>query len=408
MKLNFIRKNKSLFIESFLVLLLTLLVTAFIYILSINFKLFNVLKTSYKKIDLTDIYYAELKTKDVGISNDIALVNIAYHSRAEIAQILTIVNEQNPKVIGLDVVFKTTNYTAQDSLLLKALNNTGDKLVAAYDLFNTDENTNSFFNLDNKTKGFVNIIGNNKEFGVIKKAEIKYKKDASSDIAFSFAYELVKKYDSELTSTVDDDKIDIDNRKPYIINYTGGYDRFLPIEGIDILEKNRIVELLKNKIVIIGFFGSHFTNSYELEDRKYTPMNSEGGHGTPDMNGALIHANIAQMMIDDTYINYWPKGKFFIGLFSLLLAYPFIVMFTYFFVQSHIWYHVAAKITQLVLAIFLIFLVLNLYEYANFKFELKFFLLILAISVDALYLYQAMAAFIYTRYGKKSYFIQGH
>jgi len=403
-----VKKNRHLFIESFFVLLLTLAVTGVIYVLAVNFKVFNVLQTSYKKIDLIDIYYSELKNKDVGISKDIALVNIAYLSRAEIAEILTLVNKQDPKVIGLDVVFKTTNNSMQDSLLLKALNEAGEKLVAGYDVFNENENTNPFFNLENKTKGYVNLIGNNKAFGVIKKAELKYKKNNDSNTEYSFAYELVKKFNPQLTAKVDGEKIDIEQRKPFIINYIGGYDRFLPIEGSEVLENKSILNLLKNRIVIIGFFGSHFTNSYKLEDRKYTPMNAEGGHGVPDMNGALIHANIAQMMISKTYINYWPKGKLFIGLFSLLLAYPFIVLFTYFFARNHIWYHVAAKITQLILAIILIFLVLNLYEYVHFKFELKFFLLILAISVDVLYLYEAIAAFIYTRYGKKSYFIHEH
>ena len=402
------KKNRELLVESFYVLLLTLVVTGVIYALSINFNLFSVLKKSYKKIDLTDIYYSELKNKDVGISNDIALVNIANHSRAEIAEILFLVNKQDPKAVGLDVVFKTTNHSIGDSLLLRALNETGEKLVAAYDIFDANENTNVFFNLEDKTKGYINLIGNNKEFGVIKKAEIKYKKTDNSNTEYSFAYELVKKFNSQLSAKVDDEKIDLENRKPFIINYIGGYDRFLPIEGSGVLKNISNLNLLKNRIVIIGFFGSNFTNAYELEDRKYTPMNTGGGHGVPDMNGALIHANIAQMMIDKTYINYWPEGNLYIGIFSLLLAYPFIVLFTYFFVRNHIWYHVAAKITQLVLAITLIFLVLNLYEYVHFKFELKFFLLILAISVDVLYLYEAIAAFIYSRYGKKSYFIQKH
>ncbi|NRA93612.1 MAG: CHASE2 domain-containing protein, partial [Psychroserpens sp.] len=196
--------------------------------------------------------------------------------------------------------------------------------------------------------------------------------------------------------------------EPEIINYSGGYDRFYPIEGKHLLDPEKSFDRIKDKIVIVGYFGTTFNSKKSNNDTHFTPMNKNGGSGIRDMHGALIHANIVQMMIDKNYVNHFPKGNFWMICLSTLFAFPFVVLFTYYFVRRHLWYHIVAKITQLALGIVLIFIVLNLYDVFYIKLEIKFFLLILAISVDVLYLYEAIAAIIYKKYGKKSYFIHSH
>lgn len=399
-------KKGGLYFESFLVLLLTLIITGLLYVLSLNVNLFNVFKKSYKKIDLIDLYYSKLKTNDAHLSEDVVLVNIAQHDRGEIAEIINVINQHDANVIGLDIMFGDFRQTQGDTLLQQAIAQAGDKLVAAYSVNTEQEKLGSheFFGLNQHLSGYANFIGNDVEEGVIRKSYIQY--TIGQDTLNSFAHALVERY---LPEHLEEPRLKDFSKKPAIINYVGYYDYFMPIEGSAVLANDLVLDKLKDKLVILGYFGNTFTDKSTIEDKYHTPLNAKGaGYNVPDMHGALIHANIVQMMLSNTYIKYWPSGKFWVGLFSVLLAYPIIVMFTYFFVRRHLWYHVAAKLTQLVLGIIIIFLVLNVYEYMNFKLELKFFLLILAISVDVLYLYEAIMAIYYKKTGNKSYFIHEH
>lgn len=399
-------KKGGLYFESFLVLLLTLIITGLLYVLSLNVNLFNVFKKSYKKIDLIDLYYAKLKTKDANLSEDVVLVNIAEYGREEIAEIISIVSQQQAKVIGLDIMFSEFRQTASDTLLRDAIGSASDKIVAAYSINSNKEKVSSheFFGLSNHLQGYANFINNDTEDEVVRKSYLRYA--LGQDTLNSFAYTLVHAYNPMKINSLKSSEL---SKKPAIINYSGYYDHFMPIEGSAVLAQDPILEKLKDKLVILGYFGNSFTDQCTIEDKYHSPMNIKGaGYYAPDMYGALIHANITEMMLNNAYIKYWPSGTIWVGIFSIIMAYPIIVMFTYFFVRRHLWYHVAAKLTQLILGIIIIFLVLNVYEYINFKLELKFFLLLLAISVDVLYLYEALMTIYFKKTGKKSYFIHEH
>ncbi|NRA92386.1 MAG: CHASE2 domain-containing protein, partial [Psychroserpens sp.] len=194
-------KNKWLYIESIGVMILTLLVILVLYALSFNVNIFNVLKKTYKKIDLYDLYYSQLKPFDTEISKDIILVNIGNESRGDIARMLTAIEAKNPKVIGLDVFFKTFDHTPEDSLLLESLQAVKDKLVLAYFIKTPGKNMAPGFNLSDADNGYSNFIGN-KKGAPVRNIELTYNYEGRKQ--YAFAYSISRKYDPEITKYLDD------------------------------------------------------------------------------------------------------------------------------------------------------------------------------------------------------------
>jgi CHASE2 domain-containing sensor protein len=76
-------------------------------------------------------------------------------------------------------------------------------------------------------------------------------------------------------------------------------------------------DMLKDKIVILGYLGTPTGNVYDVEDKEFTPMNVEtAGKSIPDMYGAVIHANIVRMLINNDFL--YRVSNIWIGIITIL------------------------------------------------------------------------------------------
>lgn len=384
--------------ESFVVTILTLLTALLVFIFPLNLKVFNPVKKAFKKIDLLDIYYSHIKAEKTGFGEqkEVVLLNIGKLNRQEIGDVIEKLNGFDPKVIAVDVGFIEKGNDSIDNPLREVLTNAKGKLVFASRLDGGEvTGLNSFFGDFNE--GYANLIAEgDPAFSPVRKVNLK-KGDYRS-----LAYEVVGAYDPDRIQNLQE-RYNLD--EPILINYYGYHNRFIHFEHDEL--SGNAKEALKDKIVVVGDYGLTFNNKDDMLDRYHTPMNKYGaGVGYPDMKGVLIHANIIQMLLDETIIVKVPK--FINWIVSLIIAFFTIVVFSFYFVKRHLWFHIVAKVIQVVFALLLLLFSILLYVYANIKFEPEYLLLLVILSVDVLYFYEAIAAVLYKKFKIKSYFIHEH
>jgi len=388
------RGNKLLYIESALVLFVVLALIGLFTFIPFNLKLFN-LKEAFKDFDLTDIYFSRIKSEDIR-NPDIIIIDIDTLGRKSIGEIIRLSAAQNPTAIGLDVYFRELKDSLGDASLKKAFAAVGDRLVLSgfYDYGENKQwvESNSYFGT--YSTGFNNLVGMHRNNGTV-----RYFRTIEEG-RHAFALEVVKKRAPENVS-----RLLRKSEQTHLINYSGNFDQFIHISGHHILEGSVDLSQLENKIVLLGYAGN-VREKYSLEDAHFTPLNDElGGRSMPDMYGVLIHANIISMILREDYVQ--KVGNVWNFIIASVIGFLHIVVFTYYFVKQHIWFHLVAKITQLVTSVLMMWVVVILFS-KGIKFEPGLTLGIILLSVDVLYFYEGGAAFFYKRWGLKSYFIHEH
>lgn len=298
-KLN--KCNKLLIKDTILCSLLAYLLIFLFSFIVLNLSFFNPFIKVVKDFSFLDVYYAENFSENKTINTDIVLINIEHRNRFEIAQLLEEILAHNPKVIGVDLIFKERKESFSDSLL--AVNLKNKKIVQAY-ILNQDSiiNNDSYFN--NNFAGFVNLNFDNQETVVREFVGIQEFKNTKYA---SFAAQITRKAIGET----------LWNSKNYskhlkgntTIKYHGKHDSFLTFGYHQFLnETNK--KIIKNKIVLLGYIGVPTGNIYDVEDKHFTPLNAvTAGKSIPDMFGVTIHANIINMLLKDDFLyrisNFW-------------------------------------------------------------------------------------------------------
>lgn len=84
------------------------------------------------------------------------------------------------------------------------------------------------------------------------------------------------------------------------------------------------------------------------------------------------------------------------------------MVYVHYFVYKHIWYHIVAKISQIFIVLFLLWVVYLVFHHTHLLVKTKYILLGLILAVDVLYFYEALAVMFYKRWGLKSIFIHDH
>ncbi len=303
------KKTKLLIKDSFFSTILTILILLVIAISIINIKLFNPIEKALTDFNFLDVYYAENFGNSNQINKDIVLINIEHRNRGEIAAILEATLNENPKIIGLDIIFKEEKNAYNDSILEQVLFN--KKIVTSFEI---DKNNNYIFSHyrfnKNKYKGFVEFNFDStttviREF--IGSTEIKGERQLSFSSQIAKVV-LKKKWNKKKY----DKKIAI----PRTIKFHGNSDSFLVLNFDDFLfGENK--PILKDKIVLFGYVGTPTNNEFDIEDKWFTPLNKEtAGKSTPDMYGIVVHANILNMFINHDFM--FRVSNFWIGIFTFI------------------------------------------------------------------------------------------
>lgn len=216
------------------------------------------------------------------ISNDIVIVATDGCNRQEIASIIDTINTYNPKVIGLDVIFKQQQYN--DSALISTINKC-NQIVLPYDMgYNTQsdvffvQDSSYFYNdLKHVNLGAINLSGNS-----IRNVIRRFKNHfcTQTDSVNSFSYLIANLYSNDNTNKL--------NERPDdgLIAYRGReIEKFTKEEFISLEDKNLTIQ---NKIVLLGDINSN-------SDMHTTPIKEE-------VAGVVIHAHIIDTILNGLYI----------------------------------------------------------------------------------------------------------
>ncbi|MBK8555845.1 MAG: CHASE2 domain-containing protein [Lewinellaceae bacterium] len=283
--------------------------------------------------DVTDIVYSRLRNSQVKLDDRIVLVNTGIPDRKTLGQMLERIEAAQPRVIGIDILLEGRKDHEIDASLQQIFKQ-HDNIVLANKLVNYSESAGAFEKVtgsdtlfsDYTRTGFSNFPGDSTRavrfFSPMEKTQ--------SGASYCFAVEVAKMYDPASV-----EMLEKRHNKVERIHLTTNINSYIRFEPETILDTTvNLSEIFRDKIVIIGYLSDYSADDAIL-DRFYTPLNPRyTGRSVPDMYGAVIHANIVRMMLDNDYINYFPKWATF--LFAIVLIYA--NTFFFFWNYKYFWY----------------------------------------------------------------------
>lgn len=316
-------------------------------------------------IDFTDLYYQKYRNNQA--DTNIVVINIGYNSRSEIADLIRIISESNPKVIGADVIFHQ-DMDAVDTLgtshlisQTKAINNL--VLASSYKGKN-DQGIDKIFSQSplirrHSIEGIVNlnIATDDPEHGTVRSFYPVTKINDKDQLSFGF---LVASFlDSTLLKYASEDEMMI--RWYGYANYED-QSIFKSFDYDQILNRHFRNSELENKIVLLGFMGEEIGN-YEPGEIYFTPLNRKLiGRSLPDMYGIEVHANIIKMIIDKDFIFHSRKTDLIFNLIFLsLLSYIMILIRTRYEKK----YSILSKIALILFVDLFVLSTLGIFSFTN-------------------------------------------
>ncbi len=380
----------------------TIFVFAFIGIMKfsiVHIPHMDPISAALEDFEISDIVYQFHRNENKeSLNSNVVVVSIG-NTREEIAKQIAVINSFHPRVIALDAYFLNAHAEKEDSSLIASFSHTKNLVVGSYLETSEDETkltlNKSFSPIEQfSSTGFVNFIGEENKTIRLFKPQIVINDS------------LINSFDAEIVRLADNEKYEHllkREKKIEFINYRKSAEQHVPVLSLEEIDSdNTALDFLKDKIVLIGA-----TNSTDLNDLHFTPMNARiAGRSKPDMPGVFIHANIIEMILNESYVNKIPD--WLVLLFSIILTYLSIVFYVYYYVEKHIWYHLVAKLMQFAFTAIFLFLEIILLDKHNLRFSDKIILVPIVLSVDLLYFYDAFVKWLHQRFGYHTYFLKGH
>jgi len=390
------RKNiKLLMKDAGLCLLFSVIILYLISFLIVNLSIFNPFTNAFKDFSFLDLYYSQEMFEKKPVK-DIVVVNIEHKDRFEIQQLIEHIKKQDPKVIGLDIVFKDRKDNFLDSLLGESLQSENIILSKAF-LGDTWAYNAAPFKKNHELVGYSNLNFNLKT-DVIR--EFEGYQDLSDTTQTSFSTLVSKKYVGEKWEAENMKSI---LSKPIPINYSGTTDQFFTFSYQEFME-TETHPFVKDKIVLVGYVGTPHNSVYDIEDKFFTPLNTKtAGKSPPDMFGVVIHANIIAMLINKDFIKVIPQ--WIILLITVIITYTALLYFMYASTKKPVSYMLNKKVVQLLFTVFLLWFSLWLYK-NKILFKPELIIAVLVLSVEFIGLYKILIFKLNRKYKWKSYFFQ--
>lgn len=387
----------------------TLIATVWVFIfivvlgsIPLNLGIVNPIKLGLKDFDFNDLSYSKLgKADHTNIDKRIVIVNIGYATREELALMIDKVGSMKPKVMGLDALFYEARDPHQDSMLMASFAK-NKNLIAARKLVLSGKDGDSVSEISgdyiNTASQYAHVNFFQDSVSSIRTFEPFYQDHAHKLYPF-FSTAIIKQYDQAAY-----EKLEKKGASKVIINYTRHTNQYLVVDYTDILGDNVDDSAFLNKIVLFGYVN---LNPNDIEDKKFTPMNPRfAGKSVPDMNGIVIHANIISMALDNGYVKKVPLwGNI---LLAILVCWLHMSFFVHYYLEAHIWFHLAAKIAQVLSAIFFVWLGIYLYDKYRLKVDMKLSLVTIVLAVDVIYFYEAWAVWMHKKFNYKTVFKPHH
>ena len=376
------------------------IVMGLLSLIPFNTHVLDPIKMALQDFDHNDLAYSQFhKNSNSSLDTSIVIVNIEDADRARIVELLEKAAVYQPAAIGVDVVFTAPKDSLADSLLMAFFVN-NKKAVLAYNLQTDNKGLSpeGFLYSAAANKGFANFVG--EEGGTIRYFIPAINSfDKTNTRHESFASAIVR-----IANPAKVEELQRRQHRTEQINYSRGVDKYQVISGQELLADSGQL-YLKGKVLLVGFIAG---DAYSIEDKHFTPLNEKSvGKSVPDMAGIVIHANIIGMIQSGHYVNKWPV--WLVWVVAVILCWLHMSLFIRYFIDKHIWFHLVAKIAQLLSAILIVYLGLWFFYKWDIKINLTPSFVAIILAVDVLYFYEALVAWLHKKFGFHSLFVHhGH
>lgn len=379
--------------DNLLATIMVFVLMGMLALIPVNTHVLDPIKLALQDFDYNDLAYSQMhKNRHSGVDTGIVVINIGNAGREAIAGMIAAVARANPLAIGVDVTFTQPKEPSTDSLLAQQFA-THSNIVLAYN-YHADaaQHTEEFLVPLAKTKGFANFVG--EEGGTIR----HFLPFAGNHAYASFAAAIAQQAYPDAYN-----KLSKKSSGSLEIHYTRRADKYMVIEG-SALQETGVGAALQGKLVLLGYVA---TNPADIEDKHFTPLNSKAvGKSVPDMDGVFVHANILGMIRDGNYIH---KSPLWLNwLLAFVLCWLHMSFFIKYFLDRHLWFHLVAKLAQLLSAVLFVYLGLYLFYQFDAKLNLSPTFVAIVLAVDVLYFYEAICNWLHKKYGIQSIFVQEH
>ncbi|MEQ9287891.1 MAG: CHASE2 domain-containing protein [Cyclobacteriaceae bacterium] len=377
------------------------------------FKIFDVLDPigdAFADMETTDIVFSQIREAPTA-EEDIVLVNIGHENRAGIAYMISIINQYNPKVIGVDTFFKTPKDSIGDQLLEEAFASV-ENLILVSKLEQTDED-DEFDSLGHSLPrftqhaqtAFANFITgassqqdlkNCRTFAPKEFIDGKVEYALSVKLAMEFAPEKAQKFLAR------ENDVEIINYKGNVFDWgaTKFGTTYFALDVEDVYNQNFVPDLLEGKMVIFCYLGNYLGDREALEDKYFTPLNEKyAGKAHADMFGGVVHANALSMIMNENYIDSMGDGWSYFWAFFLL--YLNVMLFCYIYKVVPKWYDGMTKLIQLLEALALFTMVVVVFNYYDYKLEFNLAIVAILVSGDLLEVYFGVIKNLFTKEGRR-------
>ncbi len=209
--------NKLLYRDALLCTIMTFIVAGILYFAFVNLSILDPFEKAFKDFKFTDRFYSDRLNKEQR-NDKIVLINIGHADRFQLAQTISKVAEQKPKVIGLDIIFEDRKLEFTDSILKSVLAKNKTIVTSYFHDNDSIVNNNDYFKLKHERKGYINL--NLKGQNTVIRDFIGVKGINTKE--FSFAAQLAIQ-----SGYIDKASALKELKKPIPLNYIGNKDVFL-------------------------------------------------------------------------------------------------------------------------------------------------------------------------------------
>lgn len=319
-----------------------LLIYSFKFVFSLGLlSIANIEMQSSSDVCLNDFYYRinTIEKNQIPLSQNIILINSGSLSkekfRPDLADLLTVLKANSPKVIGIDHDFDSANKKYGTEKLVSLIQSTPNLILGK------DSLRSNRFNLKSSSYGYVNFPKSTNS--------IRYYYEGNNTFAAKISKEFNKKTifdqkhnDKFVINYISQDYYNISSNNYPFNSYTeftfSPYSNQFPmLEGSDVLlnnewNKKNLKKFIKNKIVLIGHMGSKDISDYrnDVEDKFAVPCDTSSFFfRQKTMSGLQIHANAIENLItpENKFIELNKKTWFVLIEELLLIFYICILIF---------------------------------------------------------------------------------
>lgn len=380
------------------------------------FELFDPIGDMFADFELTDLVMSQMRQAPPA-DEEIVIVNFGDEKREGLAIMIEILEQYQPAVIGVDVTFNERKSYEKDSLFHQVLQRY-DNIVLGSELRMFNEATQQFDTLllpvdylrENADFGFVNLLTDAENQDDLKSCREfvtrQYVKGIPEE-QYAFAIRLADyKNPGKAQKFLDrGNQEEIINYKGNIISFNQSDfgTRYYVLDIHDVFNENFTPDIIKDKVVIMCYFGKYIGDEQTRTDLYFTPLNKRYvGKAEPDMFGGVIHANIVSMILQEDYVN--TMGKKASIAFAIFMCLFNVFLFKLVYGALPKWYDGITKVFQLFQVLILVFIMVWLFDQYTFKADFTLAIVVIALSGDSIEVYHGVIKNLFSKRERKKLF----